>query len=68
MERRRCAFTRDRASSRYSRCPSVHLGLDGLNLDGAWTSMTRSNGCNKSDSTKKQSLWTRETGHRTSSL
>ena len=53
MEEGRCAFGRYRASSRYSRRPSVHLGLDGLNLDGAWTSMTRSNGCDKPNSTKK---------------
>jgi hypothetical protein len=67
MEPCRCAFGRDWASTRDSRRPSVHLGLDGLNLDGAWTGMTRS-GCDKPNSTKKQRLWTIETGHRTSSL
>jgi hypothetical protein len=56
MEQRRCAFGRYWASTRDSRRPSVHLGLDGLNLDGAWTRMTRSNGCDKSSNTKKQSL------------
>ena len=40
MKQCRCAFARYRASSRYSRRPSVHLGLDRLNLDGAWTGMT----------------------------
>lgn len=56
MEPCRCAFGRYWASSRYSRRPSVHLGLDGLNLDGAWPGMARSSGCDKPDSTKKQSL------------
>jgi hypothetical protein len=68
MEQCRCAFGRYRASSGYSRRPSVHLGLDSINLGCAWSSITRRNRPNKSDSTKKHSLWTNEKGHQMSSL
>jgi hypothetical protein len=68
MEESRCAFARYRASCCYSRGPGVHLGLHSINLGCAWTGMARRNGCDKSGSTKKQSLSACETGHLTSPL
>ncbi len=63
MEECRCTFTRYRASSRYSRRPSVNLGLHDSNLGCTWTSMTDRNRRNKRNSAEKQSLRANETGH-----
>jgi hypothetical protein len=56
MEQCRCAFARDRASSRYSRSSSINLGLDSINLGCAWTSMTDCSRCNKRNNSDNQSL------------